>query len=304
MKTTIILLLLSCFYYMPISGQHKLQDIDSENLSDASIFESAIDQKASAYQPYKRIIALTDSTFLTSARVLMNLDADAYKMTFSLSQEALTIKSCHEIMDQRILEFIQSIESLGINKDNISIDRTGQYPVYGYDIERKTATQILEGYEVNRNIIIRFDSIETSNKLISIAANLGIHDAVKMEYIMMDIEPIYEALFSEALTIINKKKELYLRATNLRIKDEAMVYSEQFQFVFPNQRYKKYQAFLSSEVKNNNYRTRIREEERKKTTWYYDGLSFSGFDKVIRPEKVRVGLQAVFELVLKYEKLE
>jgi len=300
-KTTYALLILFCFSCICLFGQ---QDIDSADLFDGALFESEKDKRNSQFKSRKRIIAISDSTFLVSARVLMNLDADSYKLTFSLTQEAESIKRCHELINNKISDFTKGIENLGIKKEDIYVDRIGQYPVYRYDIERKTATLYLEGYEINKNIIIRFDSLQTSNELISLAASLDIHDAVKMEHIIKDTNPVYENLFKEALAIINKKKDLYLQASNLAIKPEAMVYSEQFQFVFPNQRYKKYQAFLSSEVKNYNYRRRIREEERKKTTWYYDGLNFSGFDKVIRPQKIRVGLQAVFELQLKYERLK
>lgn len=301
MKTITTLVLIFFCSYTILFGQMR-QDIDSENLFESGQFQSEKDKKASAFKTNKRIVALSDSTFLVRARILMNLDADAYKLTFSLSQEAASIKLCHELMDKRISDFTQALQKTGISENDIYIDRAGQYPVYGYDIERKTATQQFKGYEINRNIIIRFDSMQTSNTLINLAAGQGIHDAVKMEYLMNTTEPIYEELFSEALSIINKKKDLYLRATNLTIEKEAMIFSEQFQFVFPGQRYKKYQAFLSSDIKNYNYRNRIREEKRKKTTWYYDGLSFSGFDKVIRPEKLRVGLQAVFELEMKYER--
>lgn len=304
MKTTHSLIFFFFLSFSFLFGQRMNQDIDSEDLSDAIIFGSKRTNKSSDYVSRKRIIALSDSTFLVTARILMNLDADAYKMTFSLSQEAESIKNCHDLMDKRIQNFTKSIKSLGIQEEDIYIDRAGQYPVYGYDIERKTATQQLEGYEINRNIIIRFDSIQTSNKLINLAADLNIHDVVKMESILLDTESIYEQLFSEALTIINKKKKLYLQATNLKIQDESLIFSEQFEFIFPGQRYKTYQAFLSSEIKNYNQRKRIREEERKKTTFYYDGLNFSSFDKVIRPQKIRVGLQAIFQLQLKYERIK
>ncbi|MCB0852797.1 MAG: hypothetical protein KDD63_11265, partial [Bacteroidetes bacterium] len=74
-----------------------------------------------------------------------------------------------------------------------------------------------------------------------------------------------------------------------------------FQFVFPNQLYKGYQAYGSSNLEFNRYRSKgYIEEERKKTTRYYDPINYSGFDQYINPNKISVGLQAVFELQLKY----
>ena len=231
----------------------------------------------------------------------MNLDADAYKLTFSLSQEADSLLECTRIIDQKIARFLNDLKKFGIDNDDVYIDIITQYPIYDYDIERKSAVQQQVGYEINKNVIIRFDSLSSLKDLMNAAARNEIHNAVKLDYILLDVNSVYDHLFSEAINIIDKKRALYLKATNLKIEEQAVVFSEQFQFVFPNQLYKGYQAYGSSNLEFNRYRSKgYIEEERKKTTRYYDPINYSGFDQYINPNKISVGLQAVFELQIKY----
>ncbi|MCB0839071.1 MAG: SIMPL domain-containing protein [Bacteroidetes bacterium] len=258
-------------------------------------------QSSESFRPQKRVVSISDTTFLISASILMNLDADAYKLTFSLSQEADSLLECTRIIDQKIARFLNDLKKFGIDNDDVYIDIITQYPIYDYDIERKSAVQQQVGYEINKNVIIRFDSLSSLKDLMNAAARNEIHNAVKLDYILLDVNSVYDHLFSEAINIIDKKRALYLKATNLKIEEQAVVFSEQFQFVFPNQLYKGYQAYGSSNLEFNRYRSKgYIEEERKKTTRYYDPINYSGFDQYINPNKISVGLQAVFELQIKY----
>lgn len=301
MKRSIFTCLILLFFHAAIFGQGALQDIDS-----ASLFDKELVSNPKLSSPNKRtVVAISDTSFLITAKVLKNLEADAYRITFSLNQEAETLKACKQEIDDRIQQFIKALKEAGIEEQHIYIDRTGQYPIYGYDIERKVATQVQEGYEINRNIVIHVESAETINKLVDIAAEQEIHDVVRTEHLIDQPELIYEELYQEAIKVINRKKDLYLNASGLKVKPEAMVYSEQFEFVFPEDRYKKYEAAMSSEVTTYSYRVkRFKEDQRKKMTFYYEGLNFSGFDRVISPNKVQVGLQAVFGLQIKFERAD
>lgn len=301
MKHFFFLLLITTTISSEISGQIYKDILDDPTRDWES--SSRTKPEGNSFSPRKRAVALSDSTFLISGRILMNLDADAYKLTLSLHETAQSVDACQEVMDTKIALFNAKIVRLGIETDAIYIDAIAQYPVYDYDIERKVATQEKVGYEINKNIIIRFDSLSKLKEILSLAAECEIYDAVKLDYIIHDLDSVYETLFLEASEVIQKKKSLYLQLTNLAIEDQAMVFSEQFQFVFPNQLYEGYQAFESSEVDVRGYRARaIIEQEKKKTLRYYEGVSFSGFDRIIHPDKVSIGLQAIFEIQLIFEK--
>lgn len=294
--THLILLIITCHNVFPQGS-----NANTRNKRYISPIGDVI--KESKFVEQKKSISISDSTFLISGRVLMNIDSDLYKITFGLSEQGKTVMECSNTLDTRINQFKEAVKEIGIQEEDIFIDITTQYPIYGYDIEKKTATQQLEGYEINRNIVISYESGQMTGKLISIAAQQNIHDAVKVDYLISDIGKVYDQLFEEAVSIINRKKKMYLAATGLKIKEGAMIYSEQFQFVSPNDLSRSYQAYESSDIEYLGYRSRkFKEEERKKTTVYYDELNYSGFDKYINADKVEVGLQVIFELQIKYEK--
>ncbi|MEZ4829066.1 MAG: SIMPL domain-containing protein [Bacteroidia bacterium] len=161
--------------------------------------------ESNSFVPYKRLVSISDSTFLITGRILMNLEADAYKITFSLSQQAESILKSNELINNRINSFTNDIKRLGINDGDIYIDVVAQYPIYGYDLE-KISNPAKEGYEINKNVIVRFDSLALVEQLISLAAQNDIHDAVKLDYILYDIEGVYEGCFLKPLPLLRKRR--------------------------------------------------------------------------------------------------
>ncbi|MEN9327094.1 MAG: hypothetical protein RI943_1534, partial [Bacteroidota bacterium] len=74
--------------------------------------------------------------------------------------------------------------------------------------------------------------------------------------------------------------------------------SEQFYFVFPETQYNEYKAFETTEFETNyyNYSTRVIKKERKNTTYYYKGIDYRGFDKVIHAAETEVGVQYILTI--------
>ena len=71
---------------------------------------------------------------------------------------------------------------------------------------------------------------------------------------------------------------------------------------YPNARYKSYSAFESSDIQEASYKSSvIKKEERKNTTFYYDGINPSGFDSIINPSSPIVGVQYVMELKIRFD---
>ena len=64
-----------------------------------------------------------------------------------------------------------------------------------------------------------------------------------------------------------------------------------------------YQAFESAEIETNynNRNQYLKKIARKNKTFYYDGISSAGFDKVINPNQTEVGIQYVLTLTMTYK---
>lgn len=252
--------------------------------------------------PGKETLYLTDSTFIIEASVLQNVIADGYVATFGLAEEAPTLKECNEKIDQRIKEFINALTKLGIVKTDIFIDMTSQNKIYDYKISGDLAEEYLQGFELKKNVMVKFSHIGDLDPMVIAASGIEIYDLVKVDYIVNDLNAVHTQLFNVATDIINQKKGLYASITNARLSPTSEIYADQFYSFYPDQLYSSYQAYESGNVSgsgyNNNYTTK---DIRKSATYYYNKINYSGFDKVINPYVTEPAVEFVLTLQMKFE---
>jgi uncharacterized protein YggE len=242
---------------------------------------------------------LTDSTFIIEGSVLKNVVADGYIATFGLAEEGMSLKDCNERINSRINDFIAALAKFGIQKNEIYVDMTTQNKIYDYNTIQGIAEQYLKGFELKKNVIFKFTKINDIDKLVLIAADYKIYDLVKVDYIVNDIEAVYQELFKAASTIIEKKKALYQSAGVSQIEvGQTQVYGENFTSYSPTQLYKSYLINESSDYYNN-YGNQ-KKDLRKSPTFYYDKINTAGFDKVINPYVIEPVVEFVLTLQMKF----
>jgi uncharacterized protein YggE len=288
-KLLIILLIFVISYY-PTNAQISGNEAYNKNNYSSS------DESGNRVKLY-----LNDSTFIIRANVLYNIIADSYVAVFGISQESSNLKECDTKIEERIEGFSASLQKLGINPDNIYSDMTTQNKIYDYKINGNLAEEYLQGFEIKKNIIIRFKNIGYLEKMLIIGANYQIYDLVKVDYIVEDINKVYTKLFQSALEVINQKKLLFINATNMKVLPNSQIYSENFYCLSPNQLYKSYKAYESGDMKlpyNSPYQIK---EIRKSQTFYYNKMDYSGFDKVINPGITEPAVEYALELELKFD---
>lgn len=243
---------------------------------------------------------LTDSTFLVEAAVMENIIADQYVVTFGVSEEAATVSACNEKIEKRIQSFISDLKKMGHSESDIYVDMTTQNKVFAYITKGNVAEQYLKGFEIKKNVIIKLKSLKSLDNIVISASTYQIYDLVKVDYIVTDMAKVYSRLFQSAAEIINQKKALYAGLTNMKISSTAQIYGEDFYSYYPSQLYKTYTAHESSEVYYD-YHNFTKKDLRKETTFYYDKLNYSGFDKVINPVVTEPAVECVLTLQVKYQ---
>ncbi len=264
---------------------------------------SVIDQNYNSLrQPGATKISLSDSTFIIQANVLMNTIADSYVAVFGVSESAKTLADANTNIDKRIQDFISALTKTGIAKSDIFVDMTTQTQLADYKITGNYAEQYIAGFEQKKNVIVKFIKIGELEKMLSIASEYGIYDLVKVDYIVNDLTPVYSKLFEAAMEIINTKKKLYLSATGLKLLPASQVYGESFTGYYPNQMYKSYTPNVTSELYTYYDDSKFRKKDLKKnTTYYYEKVSHSYFDKVLNPVVTEPAVGFVLTLQIKYE---
>jgi uncharacterized protein YggE len=244
---------------------------------------------------------LSDTSFIVEASVLSNVIAEAYVATFGLSESSTTLKEANTKIDGRIQKFTAALVSQsGIPQSDIFVDMTTQTQIADYKVDAGYAEQYIAGFEQKKNVIVKYKNVKDLDKMVVIASGFGIYDLVKVDYITADVQKIYAQLFQAALEVINLKKELYVKATNMKVLPASQIYCESFYTLYPPQLYRSYTPNITTEYTDNNSYSK-KKELRHNTTYYYEKVSYSGFDKVINPIVTEPAVEFVLRTQIKFE---
>ncbi|MCO6489705.1 MAG: SIMPL domain-containing protein [Phaeodactylibacter sp.] len=246
-------------------------------------------------------LARTDSTFLVQAKVLVHVPADEYLVTFGISQVGESPQECNAELNRRVSAFTGSLKSLGVKEPDIFVDLIAQSKVYDYQIEENVAEERLKGFKIQKNVIIRCQRHDQIARMLNLAAEQQIYDLVAVEYVSTDEEAIYSRLFDAAAEVIQRKRQAWLRLSGAEVKGAGRPCREHFYAMPPESRYRSYEAKDSGEVYSSNWeRNYVVKRVPRERTFFYDSFNPSGFDRVLNPPPVEVGLAYVLELQLEY----
>lgn len=248
--------------------------------------------------------APTSSAFTVTSKIMMNVVADQYVLTLGISEEAKTARECSIKMEKRIGAFRTKLIQLGISGDAVYVDMITQHKIYDYKVSGKTATEVEEGMELKKNIIVRFSNSTLLDKILLDAADLEIYDVVKVDYVVSNMEEIYAQLYREAMNNITLKRDRYIMQNHVEIANTWRVLTDRYQTFYPDDMYKTYTAYETGNVHgsyNTSYMTR---EKRKSPTQYYDKLHYSGFDKVINPVITEPVVEFTYSITVQFEVIQ
>ena len=250
-------------------------------------------------------IQSTDHLLTITSSVLLHQVADRYLLTVGLNQEAETVLACNTAINKRITEVLNGLKKLGIKTEDTYVDFVTQTKVYDYEVGQSEARQLERGFEIKKNINIHFEDILLMDQIVEICASEEIYDIINIEYLIDDINSVYERLFEEAMAVAEARKKTFEKYGSRSLSSKYRVVSDNFRSVFPKTQYKQYEAKESSDLNiyqsNNRYANYVRKEARKNRTFYYEGLSTGNFDKVIGMRNPQIGVQHALTLTVEYQ---
>lgn len=269
-----------------ISGNQAYQDRYSRNYSGEN------SQKA---------VIIKDSILQVSASILLNAKADYFVITLGLHEEAPTVKEANSLINNRLETFRKALNGIGVRKDDIYVDFITQTKVYDFKGTGIEATQFIKGFEIKKNIIIKIPASSIFDQVIELASESEIYDVVKVDYINSNPEKIYADMMLAASEVVKRKKELYVKVSPVQLLQTPKIKSESFYAVYPNTRYKNYEAFETSEISASRNATLVQRMERKNKTFYYDKIDPSRFDLIMNSTSPVVGIQYVLEIMMEFD---
>src|SRR5262249_33237015 len=148
----------------------------------------------------------------------------------------------------------------------------------------KIAKEKLVGFDLKKNVSIRFKDVSALDKVMVAASTLQIFDLVKVEYLVKDHEAVLDKLMDEATRVIKRKVARNERLLGIKLSQSALLYVERTSVYQPSEFYDSYVAHESESVDVPvDRQTYYIQGARKGRTFFYNPLTANGFDAVINP---------------------
>jgi len=239
----------------------------------------------------------SNNDILVSVKGLANVKADAYTAIFSITQNGKTTKEVNELMDQRIM---QSLNEIKLKKGvETFVDMISFVPVYEYETEkkvfnRKTYNEVPAGFELKKNIHIKFDDPNQLNEFIAILSNYEIYDLVKVDYFSNALETIKKEMTTKAKLLVQEKLKNYQELLGETFINTEKKITDDFIINVPVEMYKSYEAYNSSSL--NLKKAANINQINKSVTLYYQPVFNKDFDFVINSTVLEPVIQIQYEI--------
>jgi uncharacterized protein YggE len=253
--------------------------------------------------PGKAYYGVKDTIIDVQSSTMINVNADAYIAIFGVVQVSNSIDSAHYRINQRIEKFTTSLEKLKIDKKNIHIDFISQVPVFEREVEKKLFSkaynELPKGFELQKNIHVYYTDRKSIEAMLIEAAKNEIYDLVKVDYIINDLEAVYDTLRRSTTALMQKKMKDF-EALNVKFTPIYQTVSEDISSMEPIDRYSKFKSFSNANINAEKRSTDGTQRVGEQITLFYDKPFYDNFDKVIHPGTISPTVQLVYHLNMRY----
>lgn len=162
----------------------------------------------------------SNSNLTIVVKGLANLKADNYVAIFSVAQVGKTTEEVNSLIDSRINQGLSNLKTRqGLET---FVDMISFVPVYEYEVEKKlfskkTYNEIPKGFEIRKNIHIKYKDPNLLNEIISTLSNSEIYDLVRVDYFSDKIEAIKIELINKSKLLLQEKIKNYKQILGSKI---------------------------------------------------------------------------------------
>ena len=196
------------------------------------------------------------------------------------------------------------MDSVGVDAE-FFVDMLSFVPVYEIEAQKKlfsktTYNEIPKGFEVKKNIHIKYSDPDFLNELITICSKAEIYNLVRVDLFSDSLEHKKRELMIKAHKIVEDKIANKSTLLGIDLKGMKRYVNDAYQIVYPIEMYKSFQAFSNTSLK-------LMKQENvnhvmKATTLYYKPIMNKEFDFVINPGVFRPVIQVSYEVKLQIER--
>lgn len=241
----------------------------------------------------------SNSNIYITVKGLANVKADAYVAIFNVTQMGETAKEVNELIDARINPALKIINS----KSSVEtyIDMVSFVPMYEYEQERKifskkTYNEIPIGFELKKNIHIKYTDPGLLDDIIAALSATEIYDLVRVDYFSNELDKVKNNLMNKAKLTLQAKLKNYQEILSVNFDSIEKTIIDDYRVVYPVEMYNSYQAYTSTSL--NIKRSANVNQAGKSTTLYYQPIVEKEYDFVLNPTIFEPVIQVMYEVKL------
>ena len=231
-------------------------------------------------------------------RGIYNEKPTMYSATFSIVQVGTSLEEIDGLMNEKINVIKAGIKAADPTIEIIT-DMISFVPVYEYEVSnkifsKKTYNEKPAGYEMKKNLIIKYKTQQVLDKIVSICAVQEVYDLVKVDYILSNLEAIQAKLQARTLEEYTNKIKYYSLLLGEDLTTKKKMLSENYNLVYPVESYSRYTAFSRPQLpfsKNSMVNEMVKNENS-----YYNPVMVKVHSFVVNPEMTEPCVQVFYDL--------
>lgn len=239
-----------------------------------------------------------------SINALSNQKAVSYMAIFAMLQVGKTADETNTLLNTRLDGFLVELKNMGIPTEDIYVDMVNFLPKYEYDVSKKlfskkTYTEIPKGFELQKNIHIRYTTPALLDRIVTAAAHQEIYDIVKVDYFVKESDKVYSQLRDAAFEYLTRIKSQY-RTAGIRLDSAYIITGENAWVTYPINQYESYQVFSTQRLDNDEKSNSVVNSADKPISRFYNAVPGNDYDIVINPEILEPAVQFSYNLIVRF----
>ena len=251
-----------------------------------------------AEQPVKATVQ--GNMLVLEVNAMMNMRADSYLAIFHITQLGQSAEEADSLMNERISGFTRRVKKEGVKEADVFADMLSFVPVYEIETTRKlfstTYQEVPAGFEIQKNIHVKFHDARILDKLVTAAAKEEIYDLVKVDFFVHQQSACYDTLRMFATKLLQQKLDNFDKL-GLKVKDSHRTAAEKNGAYFPLDRYTAYQSRTQTSL-NSRRKGQVVNDVKKSNTLFYNKVPYGQFDIVLHAEITEPPVQYTYNLTM------
>ncbi len=251
-----------------------------------------------AEQPVKATVQ--GNMLVLEVNAMMNMRADSYLAIFHITQLGQSAEEADSLMNERISGFTRRVKKEGVKEADVFADMLSFVPVYEIETTRKlfstTYQEVPAGFEIQKNIHVKFHDARILDKLVTAAAKEEIYDLVKVDFFVHQQSACYDTLRMFATKLLQQKLDNFDKL-GLKVKDGHRTAAEKNGAYFPLDRYTAYQSRTRTSL-NSRRKGQVVNDVKKSNTLFYNKVPYGQFDIVLHAEITEPPVQYTYNLTM------